>query len=141
MGKYKGSPIELTPLAQLLGVDKLGKFNVEMRQYVVEITKLNPEALSFYKFVHGGAIAALFDDTAGMCIYFCHGINSAITESHTVKFISAMSIKSPLVITCWVDTDGKKKDDKIIVKGKAETTNGKVIATMQAVWMLKKETL
>ncbi|XOU93942.1 MAG: PaaI family thioesterase [Candidatus Kerfeldbacteria bacterium] len=137
MGKYEGLPTELTRLAKLLGADKLGKFNAKTKKYSVEITNLNPEALSFYKFAHGGAIGALFDDTVGMCIYFCYGINSAITASQTVKFINVLSMKSPFVITCWIDREGKKTGDEIIMKGEATTRSGKVIATMEAVWIMR----
>jgi len=130
MVQHKNAPKEATPFARLLGCTKLGKFDNQTKVYTLKIPLLNPEAINFFKTVHGGCITGLFDDACGMTIYFYYGVNSAITESIDIKFFYPLHPKHPLSIVCKIE---KEEGEKIFMVAEARS-NGRVIAIMKSVW-------
>lgn len=130
MEKYQ-PPTEPTSMAQLLWIP-LGEFDPENNQYTVTVEKFNPEAINFFKTLHGGAIGAACDDIAGMTIYSKYGVNSAATKKATIEFYTPVRPTSELVFTCKITVE---MQSIIYIWVKVER-QGKLIADMTATWSL-----
>ncbi|HCS27495.1 MAG TPA: PaaI family thioesterase [Spongiibacteraceae bacterium] len=83
--------------------------------------------------VHGGFVAALFDDFLGMAQMM--GNQPGMTGTLTVKYRRPTPLETPLALSAWVDkTDGRKT----FVHGKIEA-GGSVTAECECIFIRPKE--
>jgi|GEM_PF-4510801 len=139
MEKYQ-APVEPTGMAKLLGIP-LGVFDSQKNQYTVTVEQFNPEAINFFKTLHGGAIQAACDDICGMTIYFRYGVNSAVTDnihSH-IFFKKPVRPTSKLTFTCQI-TSEVKGHSRIFMYIDVKR-DGEIIAYMTAEWHLTQKFL
>lgn len=126
--------IKPTSFAELCGCTELGDFDPTTNTYTWQVATFNLRAVNALGTVHGGAIAALFDEACCMVIFHCYGLKSAVTKSMSIEFFRGLRPKSPWVITCKIiKTTGEKKSDRIFIVAEAKA-NDKLIARMKAVW-------
>lgn len=102
-----GPPTEPTGFAKLLGVSTLGTYSPNENKYVVEVDSLNPQAINFFKTLHGGAILGLCDDFLGMLIYHKYGVNSAVTieVKSQINYVYPVRPTSRLTFICGIGSE------------------------------------
>ena len=130
MSNIKRFPKEPTLFAQMLGVEKLGSYDPITKTYSCNIDFLNDQAVNFFRTLHGGAIMGLLDDICGITIYFCYGVNSAVTINAKTFFYKPIRPSSSIEITCQII---KEEGKEIIIEAVLESSN-EMVAKMTAVW-------
>ncbi|MDD5749730.1 MAG: PaaI family thioesterase [Patescibacteria group bacterium] len=121
-------PTEPSPLGQFFGL-KLGEFDPWKKTYSVEF--LPTKAMTnFFRTVHGGALAAIFDETMAMLAYFLHGINSAVTDQISVSYYRPLRPLRPILVEVWLTSEGQYS---LFIRAKASRA-GQLIAEASSQW-------
>ncbi|MBU0707489.1 PaaI family thioesterase [Patescibacteria group bacterium] len=118
-------PTELTSFAQLLGITRFGNFFADSKTYIIRVTPTQ-EIANLFGTVHGGYLASVIDDSAGMLIFFLYGVNSAITaRSSPIEMKRAPRLNQPLTFTMRVTKETKTE---IWVMGEVRDDAGRLVA-------------
>ncbi|MFH1366837.1 MAG: hypothetical protein ABIH38_02480 [Patescibacteria group bacterium] len=128
-------PTEPTPLARLLGIEKLGDFDQTLKTYVLTIAS-HPAALNFFGTTHGGYLAGVFDDAFGMLAYFIYGMNAATTIKQCVvpRKMLRPSSENRLVFEI---IQVNERQGVIYMKGVAKK-GSVIVAEASSIWRLRK---
>lgn len=93
-----GPPVIPTPFARHNGVAELGSFDPQAKTYTLTVVGGEETATNFFGTDHGGWLAGLLDDAAGMLAYYLYGVNSAVTRESKLTFLQGARPGQPITI-------------------------------------------
>lgn len=128
------TPTQSSPLARALGIKELGFYNPRLHSYEMTFTP-NPEQTNFLGTTHGGLIAFLFDEAAGMLAYFEHGINMAVSLDQLVRFVHPVLPNNKIKVVVKVQ---ETRGNELIMTGELKA-GSKVMANMWCKWHLRRQ--
>ena len=80
--------------------------------------------------VHGGAIAAVLDETMGVITFL--NFNPAVTANLSIKYIKPLKVESDVFVETWIE---ENEDRKYLIKGRMVAENEIVIAEASGVFI------
>ena len=88
------------------------------------------EAQGAPKTVHGGAIAAVLDETMGVITFL--NFNPAVTASLTINYLKPLPVEKVVFVETWIE---KNEDKKYLIRGKMVTEDDLLIAEANGIFI------
>lgn len=126
---YKKFFAENDKLGSLLGA-KLLSISAEecLCEYVVSPSHFNPNGI-----LHGGALYAAMDSSQGAFVHFIldPAFQAAATGTATIRYEAPLR-EGKIQIRTWLKGQERRK---IYVNSEARDANGRVVATLEEIWI------
>jgi len=134
---FKGDALLKTPdkpseFASFLGL-ALGQYDPKTNSYTATLTP-DETKYNFFGFIHGGFLAAIFDEITGMVACFMYGVDSVVTEKLEVSYHRLAFPRCP--ITFEARLVSTESDGKIQINGQA-ICGDRILATASSTFRLR----